>query len=373
MSNERVPIVPTYDSMQAPIELTELSALAPVPESGWQSLPFPFSRVWLIGLCAVLTVFIGYLDYLTGYEQSLLLFYLVPIALATWFGGMTLGLGFSIFSVAVWLGSDIFAGIVRVSFWNVGMAVSAYVVFTFLLAKLRSLLDELEFRVRERTKALRREIAERERLDREISGVADRERRRLGQELHDSLCQHLTGTALTAQTLRDRLESRAAPEVEQAQTVIDYIEQGIDLSRNLARGFFAPELDAEGLAFALRSLAGNMTERFGVPCTFSGEESIRVSDATVATQLYRIAQEAVMNAVKHAQAQSIEIGLARTNRGVTLKVKDDGVGLPTKLPEPQGLGLRLMSHGAALVGAEFKICRNPSRGTSVTCNVPNPK
>src|SRR5207248_5350969 len=200
-----------------------------------------------------------------------------------------------------------------VGFWSIGMAFSAYLVFTFLLAKLRSLLDQLEFRVRERTKALRREIAERQRLDREISAVADRERRRLGQELHDSLCQHLTGTALTAQSLRDKLEGRLAPEVGEADKVIDYIEQGIDLSRNLARGFFSPELDAEGLAFALRSLAENMSERFQVPCTFSGEEAIRVSDATVATQLYRIAQEAVMNAIKHAQAHSVAIGLERTN------------------------------------------------------------
>jgi signal transduction histidine kinase len=331
-------------------------------------MAFRFSRLWLSTICAAVTLLVGYLDYLTGYEQSLLLFYLVPIAIATWFGGLALGLTFSIFSMIVWVASDILAGIATVGFWNLGMAVSAYIVFTFLLAKLRSLLEELEDRVRERTKALRREIAERERLDREISTVADRERRRLGQELHDSLCQHLTGTALTAQSLRNKLEDRSAPEVDEADRVIDYIEQGIDLSRNLARGFFAPELDAEGLGFALRSLAENMTERFQVPCTFSGEESVRVADATIATQLYRIAQEAVMNAIKHADAGSIRIHLAKTNGAVTLEVDDDGVGLPARLPEPQGLGLRLMSHGAGLLGADFKVSRNSDGGTSVTCN-----
>ena len=121
---------------------------------------------------------------------------------------------------------------------------------------------------------------------------------------------------------------------------------------------------------ALRSLAENMSERFQVPCTFSGEEAIRVSDATVATQLYRIAQEAVMNAIKHAQAHSVAIGLERTNGRVTLSVEDDGIGLPARLPEPRGLGLRLMFHGAALLGAEFRISRNLNGGTSVTCNVP---
>jgi signal transduction histidine kinase len=357
--------------MQAPAELPDLSPIGQQPEPPrWQALWFPLSKVALTATCIILALVLGYLDYLTGYEQSLLLFYLVPIALGAWFGGLVFGLIFCVFSVAVWVASDLMAHIPMVSFWNLGMALTAYVVFTVLLAKLRSLLNELEFRVRERTKALRREIAERERLDREISAVADRERRRLGQELHDSLCQHLTGTALTAQSLRDKLAGRFAPEVAEADKVIDYIEQGIDLSRDLARGFFSPELDAEGLTFALRSLAENMSERFQVPCVFSGEEGIRVADATVATQLYRIAQEAVMNAIKHAEARSIQIRLSKNQDHVLLKVDDDGVGIPSRLPEPQGLGLRLMSHGAGLLGADFKVFRNPIGGTTVSCKVP---
>jgi signal transduction histidine kinase len=356
--------------MEASVELAAPPPLVSKPESARWGSEFSFSRVGLSAICAAFILVLGYLDYLTGYEQSLLLFYLVPIAMAVWFGGLIFGLSFSVFSVAVWTASDIFAGIGTVGFWNLGMALSAYCVFTVLLAKLRSLLEELEHRVRERTKALRREVAERERLDREISTVADRERRRLGQELHDSLCQHLTGTALTAQSLRDRLAGHHAPEVQEADKVIDYIEQGINLSRNLARGFFSPELDAEGLAFALRSLAENMSERFQIPCTFSGEEAVRVPDATIATQLYRIAQEAVMNAIKHADARCIKIELMKNDRNVTLRVDDDGIGLPARLPEPQGLGLRLMSHGASLLGADFNISRNARGGTSVSCKVP---
>src|SRR5436853_7804303 len=135
--------------MQPPVELADLPPLSTQSESPrWQApLSFPLSRFWLVLACICLTFLIGYLDYLTGYEQSLLLFYLVPIAIGTWFGGLTVGLGFSIFSVVVWVASDIFAGITRVGFWNLGMALSAYSVFTFLLAKFRSLLDELECRV----------------------------------------------------------------------------------------------------------------------------------------------------------------------------------------------------------------------------------
>jgi signal transduction histidine kinase len=356
--------------MQAPVDMASLPAIAVKSEpSIWRALPFRLSRVTLTTACLLLTILLGYLDYRTGYEQSLLLFYLVPIALATWFGGLVFGLIFSVLSVGMWVASDLFAGIPTVGFWNLGMALAAYVVFAVLLSKLRTLLDELEHRVRERTKALRREIAERERLDREIAEVADRERRRLGQELHDSLCQHLTGTALSAQTLREKLAARSAPEISEADKVVRHIEEGIDLSRNLARGFFLPELEGEGLIFALQSLADSTIERFQVACVFNSEGVVRVPDSTVATQLYRIAQEAVMNAIKHAAPNHIEIGLAGTHQTLTLRVSDDGVGLPEKLPQPEGLGLRLMSHGAALVGADFQVRRNAAAGTTVMCNV----
>jgi signal transduction histidine kinase len=346
--------------------------VAPVPKSepgNRRLLRFSFSRVGLAAACLLLTGVLGYLDYLTGYEQSLLLFYLVPIALATWFGGLIFGLIFSVISVSVWVASDIFAGIPTVGFWNLGMAMAAYAVFTVLLSKLRTLLGELEHRVRQRTKALRREIAERERLDREIAEVADRERRRFGQELHDGLCQHLTGTALTAQTLREKLAARSAPEIAAADKVVRYIEEGIDLSRNLARGFFSPELEAEGLMFALQSLADNTSERFQVGCAFISEGIVRVPDATIATQLYRIAQEAVMNAIKHADAKSIEIRLQKNASNLTLSISDDGVGLPEKLPQPEGLGLRLMSHGASVIGAQFHAQRNADGGTIIMCKV----
>jgi signal transduction histidine kinase len=248
------------------------------------------------------------------------------------------------------------------------MAAAAYFVFTILLYKLRTVLRELDQRVRDRTVALRREIAERKRLDKEISEVADRERLLLGQELHDGLCQHLTGTALTAQTLRERLAARSAGEVAQADQVVRYLEQGIDMSRNLARGLFSPELEADGLMVALQGLAENMTERWGVPCSFYSDGVVGVGDAKVETQLYRIAQEAIMNAIKHADADEIGIELAEQEDELTLTVSDNGIGLPSDR-EHEGLGLRLMAHGAALIGADFQARRREGGGTVVSCSV----
>jgi signal transduction histidine kinase len=331
------------------------------------------SRSALVTVCLVITAGLGYVDYLTGYEQTFLLFYLVPIGLATWFRGFWLGMFFSMLSIVTWVVSDIAAGVPSVGLWNIGMALGSYAVFTTLLSKLRALLNELDQRVRDRTAALKREMAERERLDHEIAEVADRERRRLGQNLHDSLGQHLTGTALAAQVLREKLAERSATEVQEADKVVQYIEEGIDLTRNLARGFFSPELEADGLNVALHGLAANITERFRVPCAFNGDDAIHVGDALTATQLYHIAQEAVMNAVKHSGASKIDIELAQNGQKLTLAVSDDGRGFPAKLPEPPGLGLRLMTHGASLIGGKLAITRNRDGGTIVTCKLNKPQ
>ena len=330
---------------------------------------FRISRPFILSMALLLIGVIGYLDYATGYEQSLLLFYLVPVALAIWFGNVWSGLIFSVLSVSASGVSDVASGIPGLRYWNIGMALAAYVIFTLLFSKLHALLRDLDQRVRERTVALQREVAERQRLDREVAEIADRERRRLGRTLHDSLGQHLTGTALAAQLLREKLAARSSTEVADADKVIRHIEEGIDLTRNLAHGFFSPELAADGLAVALQGLAANISERFGVNCDFNGDEAVQMPDSTTATQLYHIAQEAVMNAVKHANAHKIEIELARRNRELTLTVIDDGAGLPEKLPQPPGLGLRLMAHAAALIGGKFSVERNKSRGTVVTCKV----
>jgi signal transduction histidine kinase len=337
---------------------------------GWR---FGWSRPVVVTSSFALTILLGYLDYLTGSERSLLLFYLLPVALVVWFGNRTWGLVFSGLAVAAWVASDLAAGSARAGLWNLAMALAAFVIFAVLLGKLRSVLTDLDERVQQRTQALQHEVLERQRLDREIAEVAERERRRLGQDLHDTLCQDLTGIALTAQTLREKLAARSAPEVAEADKIIHHLEEGIDLTRNLARGFFSPELEAEGLSVALESLAENTIERFGIACSVDTSEYVGVNDSSVATQLYRIAQEAVMNAIKHAGAQHIDIRLANRDGNLSLTVADDGKGLPDKLPASNGLGLRLMSHGAALLGAHLDVQRNPDRGTSVFCKLKMPE
>jgi len=337
------------------------------------SRAFKVPRKSVIVAGVLLVGIIGYVDYLTGYERPLLLFYLLPISLVAWSTGFMTGLGIAVLSIVVSMLSDVAAGIPALGFWNAGMAFVSYALFAGVLSKLRTLVGELDRRVQERTAALQREVAERQRLDREIAQVADRERRRLGQDLHDRLGQHLTGTALAAQVLKDKLTTKSVPEAADAEKLVRYVEEGIDLTRNLARGFFSPELEADGLSVALEGLAENVSERFAVNCIFHGADSIPVRDSAAATQLYRIAQEAVTNAAKHAAAENIDIRVTVNGSELALAITDDGVGIPDKLPDSKGLGLRLMRHGAALIGATLSVQRHGGNGTAAICKlrIPN--
>ena len=326
------------------------------------------SRASLTIICLILAGIIGYIDYVTGYEHSMLLFYFLPISLAAWFGNFAFGIMMVVVCVTTWVLSDVASGIPSLGFWNIGMASASYVLFAGVVAKLGTLVRELDRRVDERTAAYERETIERRRLDREIAQVADRERRRLGHDLHDKLGQHLTGTALAAQVLKEKLAGRAAPETSDAEKLVRCLEEGIDFTRNLARGFFSPELRAEGLIVALQNLAETVTEQSGINCILNGDELVPIRDSTVANQLYRIAQEAVTNSLKHAAARHINIRLAMDGSELCLSIVDDGVGFPDK-PLSEGLGLHLMRHAASLSGGTFDIRRNGEKGTIATCRV----
>jgi signal transduction histidine kinase len=252
------------------------------------------------------------------------------------------------------------------------MAFASYLLFAGVVSKLATLVRELDRRVEERTAAYERETVERRRLDQEIAQVADRERRRLGHDLHDKLGQHLTGTALAAQVLKEKLAARCDPETSDAENLVRCLEEGIDFTRNLARGFFSPELKAEGLVVALQNLAETVSEQSGIKCVLSGDELIPIHDSTVANQLYRIAQEAVTNSVKHAVANHVDIQLAMDGSELYLSIVDDGVGFPDR-PRSEGLGLHLMRHAAGLSGGTFDIRRNGEKGTIVTCRVIQPE
>jgi signal transduction histidine kinase len=319
-------------------------------------------------------VVIGVVDYLTGFEMQFSVFYLLGVGLAAWFVGKGFGLVMSVLSVLVWIGGDLAAGArysnPLIPVWNALILMVFYFIVVWLLSSLRSFHRELEATVRQRTQALTQEMAERQRLEEEILRVSERERRSIGHDLHDSLCQHLTGTALAGQVLGERLAAKSLPEAADAEKVVGLVEEGIMLARNLARGLYPVDVEAGGLMDAFQDLAASVTKGARVQCVFECGAPILIHDDAAATHLYRIAQEAVRNALQHGKPKRVGIALAESGGLVTLTVEDDGVGVPESAVKSDGLGIRIMAHRAAIIGGTFAIEPGPTGGTIVTCSIP---
>lgn len=187
-----------------------------------------------------------------------------------------------------------------------------------------------------------RDISQRKRLERELIELSERERRSVAQELHDGLGQQLGGIAYLSNVLRERLVERRAPEAGDAARIFGLVRNAIDQTRRVARGLapIRPELD--GLMDALRDLAAQTTELFGVRCRWVCPRPVMVADAVGASHLFRIAQEAVNNALKHARARTITLRLRRDGARVCVTVKDDGCGIDISSRNRKGLGLRIL-------------------------------
>jgi signal transduction histidine kinase len=212
-------------------------------------------------------------------------------------------------------------------------------------------------------------MSERQRLEQEILKVSEREQRRIGHDLHDSLCQHLTATALAGQILGERLAAKSLPEARDAGQVVAMVEDGIELARNLARGLYPVEMEAEGLMAAFQQLANNISSA-KVRCVFECERPVLIHNDAVATHLYRITQEAVRNALSHAKPKRIGITLSEKRGAIELSIEDDGIGVPEDMTKSGGLGVRIMAHRAAMIGASFAIEPAATGGTVVTCSLP---
>jgi signal transduction histidine kinase len=319
-------------------------------------------------------VAIGMVDYLTGFEMQFSVFYLLGVGLAAWFVGKWFGLVMSVVSVLVWIGGDLAAGAryanPLIPAWNAVILMVFYFIVVWLLTSLRSFHRELEATVRQRTQALTQEMAERQRLEEEILRVSERERRNIGHELHDSLCQHLTGTALAGQVLGERLAAKSLPEAADAEKVVGLVEEGITLARNLARGLYPVDVEAQGLMDAFEDLVASVRKAGRARCVFECAAPVLIHDDAAATHLYRIAQEAVRNALQHGKPKRVGLALAERAGLVTLTVEDDGVGLPDAAEMSNGLGIRIMAHRAAIIGGSFAIEPGPTGGTIVTCSMP---
>lgn len=214
---------------------------------------------------------------------------------------------------------------------------------------------------------------ERKHLEQQILEISEREQRRIGQDLHDGLGQHLTGIELMMQSLEQRLANRSKTEAAQATKIAQHVRDAIRQTRALARGLSPVEFDAGGLMSALQELAANVQNMFRVACSFRCDKPVFIRDNVVATHLFRIAQEAVSNAIKHGQAKQIEIVLSAALDCLTLAIHDNGSGLPSGGPRASGMGLRIMHYRASVIGGSLAIERQPNGGTTVVCSIHDAK
>ena len=212
---------------------------------------------------------------------------------------------------------------------------------------------------------MKNEIARRQGLEGEILSVSDREQQRLGQELHDGLCQHLTAVAFMSSSIAMRLKNHRVIEVGDIEKIAQLVNDAATDTRNLSRALHRLDVDAAGLVNALQDLVDR--EIWRTPCRLEVKPSFRIEDDAAAAHLYRIAREAVINANKHAQAREIIVKLQGSRREMVLHVFDDGVGLSDERKLKQGLGLHIMNYRAQLAGGRLEIDSQKNRGTRVSC------
>jgi signal transduction histidine kinase len=332
------------------------------------------SPTTLIVLLTGVSLVIGYFDYLAGTDTTFSAIYLFPIGIAAWFLKRRIAYILAILSSILWVTGDIAAGAhytsIVIPLWNLAARFAIFVFATQLISESRKLHDDLETRAVERAAKLTAEIAMRERLQRELLQISEREQERVGHDIHDSLCQHLTGTALAGQVLAENLKSQSSTDADDAFRVVELLEEGISLARNLARGLNAVELSNNGLTAALSDFATSTSDLFNISCRLDCPQPFLIDDMHIAVHLYRIAQEAVGNAIKHGEAKNVVVQLENSQSGKLLRVMDDGIGLPPMHINGRGMGLRIMSYRSELIGAKLDVRARNTRGTVVTCLLP---
>lgn len=212
-------------------------------------------------------------------------------------------------------------------------------------------------------------VIERKRLEKLIADATEQEQRRLGSDIHDGVGQELTGLRYMAGTHADVLAEQSSPEAEIAQRIAEglgTVQKGL---RSIISDLVPVELDEKGLVAALRSLAERIAYSQDIECEFECDPAVAIEDASLATHMYRIGQEAVNNAVKHARARRITIMLIQEDGELTMCIMDDGIGMKRKAESQRGVGLRSMAFRAGLIGARLDIHPGEFGGTIVECRV----
>ena len=346
----------------------------------WEGCVKPLSSViarrahWQVVLgCIALAFLIAWLEYSVRMKMSLTVLYAIPISVMAWFVGSLAAFVLSIFCLVLFAATEHLVGpaAAPIVLFFIGLTrITFYTFLSVVLARLNYLQHNLENLANARGVALAQEIAERERLEREMLNVSEREQRRIGRDLHDGLCQHLSATALAGYAHARSLESDNLPQAVKARLIVNLIEDAIPLARAITKGLHPVEMRDDGLMQALEEYATATSNLFGIQCLFECHLPVLVPTPAKAAHLYRIVQEGVSNAIRHGKATQITILLEDTDTGLHLRISDNGRGFAQPLPERRGMGLEIMAARAKFMGGEFSFGSNKAGGAELICLVP---
>lgn len=321
---------------------------------------------WLVVFSGMLLLAsIGWIDYVTGWQWSAFLLYSVPIILVVWKTDWRIGFGFSLLCAATWW----LARIESHPYQRDYEVVLAALVRLFYLAVV-VVAVELMRRQREHAQARIKDLERTRMLEKNILQASEMEQQRIGRDLHDSLGPHLAAIGYAAGFLADDLRQRDQPEAAQAQQIQALISDAVSLTRDLARGIFPVQMGGSGLSMALEDLANTTVRMTDMSVTFHESGEILVDDPEQGLQIYRIAQEAVHNAVKHGDAKKITLVLSKGDDSLHLVVIDDGKGMVLSENGTRGMGMDSMRYRARMLGGDLKIDSVLGEGTIVSCEVP---
>ena len=215
-----------------------------------------------------------------------------------------------------------------------------------------------------------RDVRERRKLEQQILNISEQERQRIGQDMHDDLGQMLTGISLIAQNLAKKLGSQGAEGADQVQEIADMVKEADEHARALARGLVPVNIESNGLDNALQELIKKSEKMYEIDIHYSNNQNIELEDNSSAVHLYRIAQEAINNAIKHGKPTTIDVDLNVEDRYATLSVEDNGSGFPESKENGDGMGVRIMNFRAQMIGGNLEINSATGSGTEIICRMP---
>ena len=323
------------------------------------------SRGLVLFEATVLALLTGWIDYVTGWEWSFFVFYALPIIAVVWKAGQRVGFVFAVLCTVIWWVAQIGTNPYRTN-WGFALAVATHFFYFAVLVIAVAAVEAGRELDRARITSLERA----QELEREILRTAEREQQRIGRDLHDSLGPHLAAIGYAVTFLANDLRDRAEPEVTKAEKISELVSDAISLTRGLARGIFPVQMDSSGLAIALDDLAATTSGLAGVAVSFSETGTTLIVDPETSMHLYRIAQEAVNNAVKHGESQKITIALSSEAGRTRLVIADDGRGMSGLSSDTQGIGLHSMQYRARALRGELQIQSEPNQGTIIICEIP---